>query len=249
MDLKEKLAEMVKQLGLDENTTLVEDINAMVSTAIEVAVSTEKQKLEEDIKLQIETLAEDTAKKIVEARAEGELLAEEKISYLADKFVADHKDQLVMTEEYHRMQQTVNRIKDAFVDIDFGTEKDQEIRTLQEERDRVISDYAKLKTALFKEQCETAFGQLTEDLTDIGKEKVKSIIVHANYNTIDEFKTIVEEVKNSVEKDDDDDDDDDDDKNKDGKKGGEKEPKNKPKDTLAEDSIPQSVMQAYLSAL
>lgn len=248
MELKEKIAGIVQQLGI-ENTTLVEDINAMVQTAIEVAVATEKQKLEEDVKLQIETLAEETAQRIADAKAEGELLAEDKISYLADKFVADHKDQLVMTEEYHRMQQTVNRIKEAFVDIDFGTEKDQEIRALQEERDRVIADYANIKRELFAEQCESAFGQLTEDLTDIGREKVKSIIAHANYSTIDEYKTIVEEIKDKVEKDDKGEGNDENDNGKKDPKKIDEGCKDKSKTKLTEDSIPAAIMQAYLSAV
>lgn len=243
MDIKEKIANIVKQAGLDENSTLVEDIEKLVSTGIESKVAAEKAKLEEDVKAQIEILAEDTAQRIQDAKEEGKLLAEQKIEYIADKFVQENKQQLVMTEEYHRMQKTVDAIKSAFVDIDFGSEKDLEIRRLQEDRDSVIADYANIKQQYFQQQCYLEFNTLTEDLTDIEKEKVKNIINHASYNSIDEYKSIVEDVKENIKKDDKKGDDSDD---KEGKKGcdGKKEPKN-----LNEDLQVSPHMNAYLAVI
>ena len=227
MSYKEQIAQLAEKLGVEQ--TVVEEIGAIVESAIATGIQEREQELTEQIEKATQEANQLVAEQRVAIEAEVKAHAEE----VARQFVAENKDRFVQTEKYDNMVQFVEQIKEAFAVAGIGTDNLEKVESLKEEIQELKTQLQEAKSDTETAQASSLLEKMIDEnnLSMYQRERVLNLIKHTRPATLSEFKTIAEYIISEVKKDDEDDEDDDDDNEKPPK---EKEPEDKGKKSVSE---------------
>lgn len=181
---------------VEEKTTLEQKL-----TDAEAAHEAEKEKLHEAMEASAADLA---VEKVAELREKLASYAD----YVAEQYVANHNDEIVSESKVWLADGILESVRNLFAQYGIGAEEADEsyanqITKLTEERDTAYAELAEAIEAKFdleKQLTESkkaeAFEDLTEGLTDIDRERVKSLM-EGDSSNIETFKARVKTLAES----------------------------------------------------
>ena len=214
MDYKEQIAQLAEKLGVEQS--VVTEIGAIVEGAIAAGIQSREQELTE----QVEAAAREAAQMVAEHRQAMEAEVKAQAEAVARQFVTENRERFVQTEAYDNMCQFVDQIKEAFAVAGIGPDNLDKVTALQEQ---VAELQHQLKESQDQVDTANASTMLRSMISEAGlsmyqQERVCGLLKHTRPETLDEFRSIVENIISEVKDEDDDDKDDDKEDKKPGKK-------------------------------
>ena len=152
MSYKEQIAQLAEKLGVEQ--TVVEEIGAIVESAIATGIQGREQELTEQIEKATQEANQLVAEQRVAIEAEVKAHAEE----VARQFVVENRERFVQTEQYDNMVQFVEQIKEAFAAAGIGTDNLDKVESLQKEIDSLNDQLQEAKSDAETAQASSLLG-------------------------------------------------------------------------------------------
>lgn len=196
MNYKEQIVQLAEKLGVEQ--TVVEEIGAIVESAIAIGI----QEREQELTVQVEESAREAAELVAEQRVAMEAEVKAHAEEVARQFVAENRERFVQTEQYDNMVQFVDQIKEAFAAIGIGTDNLDKVASLEEEVSTLKVQLKESQVAAENATAATMLRQMIDesDLSFLQQERVMSLIKHIRPDTLSEFRSIVENIISEVKK-------------------------------------------------
>ena len=213
--LKEKIDLSQRIHILEENNFLIQqkanEYAAYVNERYEREVGKLEESTRETLEIYNESLAEDLSGLNLATTSHISDDYADKLDmytrYVVEEFVRENSDLLHEHQDYHKMKRAISSLKEAFEGNDVFVSPDRGVKKLQEEIDirrqeynKVLSDYNAVKNELINLDYNNIYEEITTDLADTQKAKVRSLIEGMHFNDKSEYKKTLKLIVEEMEK-------------------------------------------------
>ena len=197
--MNEDLKALLEKFEISEDT--VTQLEEMVAASINSALQAQKESHEEEI-AQLKESANDYGEYIKESLIQK---LDGYAAYVSDQFIAENKDRLVATEQFMRMEECFNAVKDAFELNGFSINESVREDTMAAELTEAKSSYDALFTQLteannkIEEMTRAAvFASLTKDLAATQVERVTELAEAVTFDSVSEYTRGIEMIVEQI---------------------------------------------------
>lgn len=200
MNITEELKSLLENVELSEDALIKMKLmveNAIQERTAELRKQLEEAKAEAEKKIEyIKQKSDEYAEYVVKEMAEK---IDSYSQFIVEKFIEENKKALIESQEYSRMKNIFEKVKETFEEGLFQINEDQYIKELKNELEERIQAYNEifeeatlLKKKLDEKKYEEIFNSLTRDLAETQREKISRLIENVNFKDVDEYKRAIE---------------------------------------------------------
>ena len=210
MNINENLKALGEKLGLDEEAVVA------LAEAFDAACSAAEEKAGETHAAEIQTLNEAHAAEVAELKAEandyGNRIYEntlEETKEIAqnaiDEFIAENKEQFVTTEKYQRLEESFQGLVKTLEDVGFTLNENRQVEELEGQLaesnkayEDSLSELNEARQKIQTMQREALFESNTKDLSDLSRERLKTLLENVTADSDEDFVKSIELLTEQV---------------------------------------------------